>query len=131
MAEVAAALAPFAPPSKRSEGRESLERHVTGVLAEHAGKNGGQIARAGAGTNSPRVQALLTELQWDGSAVNAQRVRQLSRAARAGAGGLTVADTGIPQQGTASVGVARQYSGALGKVANGQGAGSAHSADAR
>ena len=57
LAEVAAYLAPFARYFKRSEGRESLERHVTGLLAELDCKNGEQIARAVAGTNTQRLQA--------------------------------------------------------------------------
>src|SRR5712692_2821229 len=131
LAEVAAYLAPFAAHFKRSEGRESLERHVTGLLADIDCKNGEQIALAVAGTNSQRLQALLTELQWDAQAVNEQRVKQLNREATAGEGVLMVDDTGIPKQGTASVGVAWQYSGTLGKVANRQVAVSCHYADGR
>src|SRR5919206_3041245 len=92
LAEIAAYLAPFAPHFKRSEGRESLERHVTGLLAELDGKNGEQLALAVAGTNSQRLQALLTELQWDAPAVNAQRVQQLTQEATAGGGILIVDD---------------------------------------
>ena len=131
LAEVAAYLAPFASHFKRSEGRESLERHVTGLLADIDCKNGEQIALAVAGTNSQRLQALLTELQWDTQAVNEQRVQQLSREATTGGGVLIVDDTGMPKQGTASVGVAWQYSGTLGKVANCQVVVSCQYADAR
>jgi SRSO17 transposase len=131
LVEVAEYLSPFAPHFKRSEGRESLERHVTGLLADIDCKNGEQIAAAVAGTNSQRLQALLTELQWDASAVNEQRVKQLIREATAGEGVLICDDTGMPKQGTASVGVARQYSGTLGKVANCQVAVSCHYADTR
>ncbi len=116
--EIAEYLRPFAHHFKRSEGRQSLERHVSGLLADIDCKNGEQIATAVAGTNSQRLQALLTELQWDEAAVNAQRVQQLNRAATTGGGILIVDDTGMPKQGQASVGVARQYSGTLGKVGN-------------
>ena len=74
LGEVAEYLSPFASHFKRSEGRESLDRHVTGLLADIDCKNGEQIATAVAGTNSQRLQALLTELQWDAAAVNGQRV---------------------------------------------------------
>ncbi len=116
--EIAEYLRPFAHHFKRSEGRQSLERHVSGLLADLDCKNGEQIAMAVAGTNSQRLQALLTELQWNESVVNKQRVQQLSREASTGEGVLLFDDTGMPKQGTASVGVARQYSGTLGKVAN-------------
>jgi SRSO17 transposase len=131
LAEVAAYLAPFASHFKRREGRESLERHVTGLLADIDCKNGEQIALAVAGTKSQRLQARLTELQWDDPAVNAQRVQQLSREATAGGGVLLVDDPGIPKQGNASVGVAWQYAGTLGKVANCPVVVSCHYADAR
>jgi SRSO17 transposase len=117
LVEVTEYLRPFAPHFKRSEGRESLERHVTGLLADIDCKNGEQIAAAVAGTNSQRLQALLTALQWDATAVNAQRVMHLIHAAPAGEGVVIFDDTGMPKQGSASVGVARQYSGTLGKVA--------------
>ncbi|MBI3302540.1 MAG: IS701 family transposase [Deltaproteobacteria bacterium] len=118
-------------PFKRSEGRESLERHVTGLLADIDCKNGEQIAQAVAGTNSQRLQALLTELQWEAPAVTAQRVKPLRREATAGEGVLIFDDTGMPKQGSASVGVERQYSGTLGKVANGQVVVSCQYAEAR
>src|SRR5712692_6866986 len=59
--ELAEYLHPFAHHFKRSEGRQSLERHMSGLLADIDCKNGEQIATAVAGTNSQRLQALLTE----------------------------------------------------------------------
>jgi SRSO17 transposase len=131
LVEVTEYVSPFAPHCKRSEGRESLERHVTGLWADIDCKNGEQIAAAVAGTNSQRLQALLTALQWDATAVNAQRVMQLIHAATAGEGVLIFDDTGMPKQGSASVGVARQYSGTLGKGANCQVVVSCQYADTR
>ncbi len=131
LVEIAEYLGPFAPHFKRSEGRESLERHVSGLLADIDCKNGEQIAAAVAGTNSQRLQALLTEVQWEAGAVNEQRVKELSREASTGAGVLIFDDTGMPKQGKASVGVARQYSGTLGKVANCQVVVSCQYADTR
>ena len=121
---------PFAPHFQRREGRQSLERHVSGLLADIECKNGEQIATAVAGTNSPRRQALLTELQWTAAAVTEQRVPPWTREAPAGGGILMVDDTGMPTQGRASVGVARHYSGTLGKVATSQVEGACQSAEA-
>jgi SRSO17 transposase len=63
------------------------------------------------------LQHLLTDATWDPLALDEARVRGL--AARSPAGGVLVLDdTGLPKQGHASVGVAAQYSGTLGKVGN-------------
>jgi SRSO17 transposase len=111
-------LEPFASYFKRSEGRQSLERHLTGLLIDINRKNGEQIAHAVAGTNSQRLQALLTELQWDATAMNERRVRQLIREATTRGGILVCGETEMLKQGSSSVGVARQYVDSLEKIKN-------------
>jgi SRSO17 transposase len=111
-------LAPFASHFKRSEGRQSLERHLTGLLSNIKRKNEEQIAHAVPGTNSQRLQALLTELQWDIGAVNEQRVQRLIREATTKGGILVCGETEMQKQGASSVGVARQYVETLGKIKN-------------
>jgi SRSO17 transposase len=103
---------------RRPEGREALERYTTGLLTELPNKNGDTIAQAVPGTSAQRVQEFLTNMQWDEEDLNRQRVQKMLAEATTGAGVLVVDDTGFPKQGTASVGVARQYSGTLGKVGN-------------
>ena len=57
-------------------------------------------------------------MPWDEEDLNRQRVQKMIAEATTGDGVLVFDDTGFPKQGTASVGVERQYSGTLGKVGN-------------
>jgi hypothetical protein len=61
-------------------------------------------------------------MAWDEDDLNGQRVERLLTLTSEGDGVLIFDDTGFAKQGQASVGVARQYSGTLGKVGNCQGA---------
>jgi SRSO17 transposase len=115
--ELATYLAPFAPLFRRAQSRQSLERYVTGLLTDLPHKTCDTIAAAVAGTSTERLQHLLTDADWDPCALDAARVRQL--AARTPPDGILVLDeTSFPKQGQRSVGVQRQYCGALGKRAN-------------
>src|SRR5438132_6383762 len=118
-------LAPFAPLFRRSTSRESVERYLTGLLTDLERKNCDTIAAAVAGTSTERLQYLLTDAAWDPQALDQHRVTALV-AQSPPHGLLLLDDTGLPKQGRSSVGVARQYSGTLGKVANCQVVVSAH-----
>jgi len=120
---LAAYLKPYASLFRHAQSRptwESLERYVTGLLTDLPRKNCDTIAAAVAGTTTERLQHLLTDADWEPLAVDEARVRQLVALSPASAthGILVLDDSGLPKQGKASVGVARQYSGTLGKVAN-------------
>lgn len=128
--ELSAYLAPFAPHFRRSEGRVSMERYSTGLLSQLPRKNGQTIQEHLPNTNSQRLQSLLVDMQWDHKGLNDQRVHQLRDEVRAQQGVLVIDDTGIPKQGKASVGVAYQYCGEVGKVANCQVLVTCHYADA-
>jgi SRSO17 transposase len=123
--ELATYLEPFAPLFRRSTSRESVERYLTGLLTDLERKNCDTIAAAVAGTSTERLQHLLTDAAWDPEALDQQRVTALV-AQSPPHGLLLLDDTGLPKQGRSSVGVARQYSGTLGKVANCQVVVSAH-----
>ena len=123
--ELATYLEPFAPLFRRSTSRESLERYLTGLLTDLAHKNCDTIAAAVAETSTERLQHLLTDAVWAPRALDEQRVRALV-AQSPPQGILVLDDTGLPKQGRSSVGVARQYSGTLGKIANCQVIVSAH-----
>jgi SRSO17 transposase len=65
-----------------------------------------------------RLQEFLPNMPWDEEDLNRQRVAKMLAEATTGDGVLVVDDTGFAKPGTASVGVARQDSGTLGKVGN-------------
>jgi SRSO17 transposase len=129
--ELHAFLGGFQVRFRRPEGRAALERYTTGLLLELPHKNGDTIAQAVPGTSAQRVQEFLTNMQWDEEDLNRQRVQKMIAEATTGDGVLVCDETGFPKQGSASVGVTRQYSGTLGKVGNCQIAGTCCYTDAR
>jgi SRSO17 transposase len=115
--EVAAYLAPFRSLFRYRPSWESVERYVTGLLTDLERKNCEVLAATLASTSVERLQHLLTDASWDPLALDEARVRHLVASSPAG-GVLVLDDTGLPKQGKASVGVARHYSGTLGKKGN-------------
>jgi SRSO17 transposase len=116
--ELAEFLAPFRVHFHRSEGAQSLERYLTGLLSEHPNKNCDTLAQVIPGTSEQRLQGLMTTIDWDEDDLNRDRVRRLLTLPTEGDGVLIFDDTGFAKQGRGSVGVARQYSGTLGKTGN-------------
>jgi SRSO17 transposase len=116
--ELARFLAPFRVHFARAEGPHALERYLTGLLTEYPNKNCDTIAQVVPGTSEQSLQGLLTAMAWDQDDLNRQRVQTLRSLPTEGDGVLIFDDTGFAKQGKKSVGVARQYSGTLGKVGN-------------
>ena len=110
-------LDPLLPLFRRPSTRESAERYCTGLLTDLARKTCDGIASAVAGTTTERLQHLLTDADWDPTALDRERVRVLVEASPAD-GVLAVDDTTLPKQGRHSVGVSHQWCGQLGKRAN-------------
>ncbi|MER5914097.1 IS701 family transposase [Streptomyces sp. NPDC001982] len=108
----------------RVDARRRAAACVRGLLGPVSRKNGWQLAEY-AGDGAPwNQQHLLDRARWD-----VEGVRDFTRrhvvaaladdgegAGPGGAGVLVVDETGFAKRGTASAGVARQYSGALGGV---------------
>src|SRR5947208_12441486 len=104
--ELAEFLEPFRVHFQRSEGRQSLERYLTGLLTEHPHKNCDTLAQVVPGTSEQRLQGLLTRMAWDDENLNRQRVQWLARLPTEGDGVVIFDDTGFAKQGRSSVGVA-------------------------
>lgn len=116
--DLASFLEPFATLVRRSESRQSMERYVTGLLADVSRKTASDLGRALPGTSAQRLQELLTNTAWDPEEMNATRHAIMQERACVGGGVLIVDDTGFAKKGAHSVGVGRQYSGTLGRVDN-------------
>lgn len=123
--------APSAPPPELAEflshfyvhfaqqrSRTTLARYLSGLLTEHPNKNCATLAAVVQGTNGQQLHHLLTGMVWDEEDLNRQRVHVMRSLRTERDGVLLIDDTGFAKQGRHSVGVARQYSGTLGKVGN-------------
>ncbi len=102
-----------------------MERYLTGLLTDLPRKNCDTIAAAVAGTSTERLQHLLTDATWDPRPWTSSACGPWWRRARPRAF-WSWTTPGCPSKGVARSGVARQYSGTLGKVANCQVVVSAH-----
>jgi len=122
-------VAPFAALLRRAESRQALERYTTGLLSDLVRKTASDLGRSLPGTNGQRLQELLTRTSWDPQQLDRLRVAHMLREASVGDGVVIVDDTGFAKQGRHSVGVARQYSGTLGRVDNCQVVVTAHYVD--
>jgi len=113
---------PLLPLLGRSERRRWGAFYIQGLLLE-----GGRKTAAGmAARYSGDVQALqqfVNQSPWDWRQVRRALAQQMISYASSG-GAWVLDDTGFPKKGGHSVGVARQYSGTLGKIGNCQVAGS-------
>ena len=65
MPELAEFLAPFRVHFQRSEGRQALERYLTGLLTDQPNTNCDTLAQVVPGTSEQRLQGLLTTTDWD------------------------------------------------------------------
>jgi len=111
-------LQPFRVTFRRRESQAAMERYLTGLLTEHPNKNCDTLASIVPDTSEQQLQGLLTQMVWDEEALNRQRVGLMCALKTEGDSVLIIDDTGFAKHGQHSVGVARQYSGTLGKVAN-------------
>ena len=93
----------------------SLRQYVDGLLGDSARKSmSAMLARVTEPTSYQAFQHFITHAPWDADVV----WRRLRAVAPERTGILILDETSFPKSGTHSVGVARQYCGAVGKVAN-------------
>jgi SRSO17 transposase len=76
------------------------------------------LAQRVPGGNEQALQQFVNQSPWAHEPVQAKLYRRLVQRSGSGKGVLVLDDTSLPKKGKHSVGVAPQYCGALGKVAN-------------
>lgn len=95
--------------------RVSLRSYVHGLLSDSPRKSmSAMLARVTEPATYQALQQFVTDAPWDAAIL----WRRLRTALPERTGILILDETSFPKQGPHSVGVARQYCGALGKVAN-------------
>ena len=118
----------IAPRFRRPAVRARAGKFLAGLLDPVERRNGWQLAEASGDATPDRMQRLLNHADW--SAARARdRLLEFARERFGDPEGIGVLDeTSFPKNGDQSVGVQRQYCGALGKVANCQVGVSVHAA---
>jgi SRSO17 transposase len=112
-------------PIGRRERRHWGAVYVRGLLLEGERKSIEPMARRLPDGNEQAMQQLVGQSPWEWAPVWERLARRMLRELEPEAV-WAIDDTGFPKQGRHSVGVARQYSGTLGKSANCQVAVSLH-----
>lgn len=109
----------FAPLFGRKEARRRGEQYLRGLLVQQTDRrNAENLAEAVEGATPRALQRFLTEAPWPTAPVVDALQAYLGPRLSVPEGVFVVDESGFPKQGKKSVGVARQYCGRLGKVAN-------------
>ncbi len=122
-ARVAASFATFheqfAPLFGRKEAQAHGEQYVRGLLAQQTDRrNAKNVAEVLDGVSARAVQRFLTDAPWESEPVIARLQAFLGLRLSTPEGVWIIDESGFPKQGRHSVGVAHQYCGRLGKLAN-------------
>jgi SRSO17 transposase len=117
--ELVAYHAAFAPLFQRAEQRHWALKYLEGQLLPLERKSIEPMADALVGGNVQAMQQFISLGAWDDDAVLARHQQLVAETLGDAATGVLIVDgCDFPKQGEHSVGVARQWCGALGKVAN-------------
>jgi SRSO17 transposase len=116
--ELDAVQTKLAPRFERAEPRRRVLNYLTGLLSTAERKNGWQLAELAGEATPDGMQRLLSTAHWDADAVRDDLVAYVLEHLRDPAAVLVLDETGFVKKGMKSVGVAPQYCGTVGKIAN-------------
>ena len=108
---------PLAASLKHAEQRQHAEEYVTGLLSNVKRKNVESIAYLHENDRQP-LQKFIGQSPWDERPLVGELARQMAATLGEADGVLVIDPSGVVKQGKASVGVARQWCGRVGKVEN-------------
>jgi SRSO17 transposase len=108
----------FAPLFGRRECRERGRDYLQGLLVQAEERRNAENMAEVLPVSARGLQRFLTESRWEDDAVIARLQAYLAPRLTHPLAVWAVDSSGFPKQGQQSVGVARQYCGALGKIAN-------------
>jgi SRSO17 transposase len=117
-------------PLGRKDRRQWGGVYLRGLLLDGERKSAGAMAARLPEGNEQSLQQFLNQSPWDWLPLWRQMAARVERTFSPAMAWI-IDDTGFPKKGEHSVGVARQYSGTLGKTGNCQIAVSLHRTDAR
>jgi SRSO17 transposase len=110
--------AEFAPDFGRKQWREHSGDYLQGLLVQPEERRNAENMAEALPVSARALQRFLTDARWDDEAVTAHLQAYLGPKLTHPRAVWAVDSSGFPKQGKKSVGVARQYCGALGKIAN-------------
>jgi SRSO17 transposase len=111
-------LEPFLEATGRSTRRKMAPRYVRGLLGSGGRKSVQPMAERLGLPGHDQLHHFISSPAWDDAPLWRVLAEQVDRQVGGEGAVLVVDDSGIPKKGDLSVGVARQYCGELGKVAN-------------
>jgi SRSO17 transposase len=113
--EVQERLAPY---FERAEPRQRAMAYIRGLISTTERKNGWQLAELAGEVTPDGMQRLLNTAKWDVDQVRDDLQEYILTHFADPEAILVVDETGFLKKGTKSVGVAAQYTGTVGKIAN-------------
>lgn len=102
----------------RKQWRENSQSYLQGLLVQAEERRNAENMAEALPLSARALQRFLTDARWDDTAVIAHLQADLAPRLNDPLAVWAVDSSGFPKQGKKSVGVARQYCGALGKIAN-------------
>ncbi len=110
----------LAPYFERAEPRQRAMAYIRGLVSITERKNGWQLAEVAGEATPDGMQRLLNTAHWDADQVRDDLQQYILTHLADPEAVLVVDETGFLKKGKKSVGVAAQYTGTAGKIANSQ-----------